>query len=74
MSYCPSQDWDRYCAMTEPAEECPQCGGDNLNEETEEPAFAEAPDFCSRKCLETFIAAEAKAEADVDDADSMQQW
>lgn len=61
MSYCPSHDWDRYLALNEPAEECPQCGEPNFDEDTGAPVFPGEPDFCSQKCADEWTAAEKAA-------------
>lgn len=67
MNYCPSQDWDRYCDMTDMPEDCPVCGKPNWDEDTEEDICPEAPGFCSVECqakYEKMCEEEAKAEAE----------
>jgi hypothetical protein len=53
-SYCPSQDWDRYCADQETPEVCPMCGEENCTEEGE-PVCKEAEAFCSTKCRDEYV-------------------
>jgi hypothetical protein len=58
MNYCPSHDWDRYCRDNEGPEECPMCKAPNADDEGD-PVCKEAPDFCSVKCSDEYLAAEA---------------
>jgi hypothetical protein len=53
VAYCPSHDWDRYCAAQELPEQCPVCGRDNADEEGE-PVYAPDPAFCSQACAEQY--------------------
>ena len=46
-------------------EVCPQCGRNNSNEEGE-PVCVDAPDFCSVACQDTYVAAEAEYEREID--------
>jgi predicted nucleic acid-binding Zn ribbon protein len=54
-SYCPSQDWDRYCVGQEMPEECPVCGEENSTEDGM-PVLPTNPAFCSKKCAEDYMA------------------
>lgn len=49
----------------EPPEACPQCGADNSDEDGKI-VCADAPDFCSVACQETYLAAEAEYERELD--------
>jgi len=49
----------------EPPEACPQCGADNSDEDGK-PVCADAPDFCSVACQETYLSAEAEYEQELD--------
>ena len=46
-------------------EVCPQCGCNNSNEEGV-PVCVDAPDFCSVACQDTYVAAEAEYEREID--------
>ena len=46
-------------------ETCPQCGAAN-SDESGAPVCADAPDFCSVACQETYLAAEAEYEREMD--------
>ncbi len=48
-----------------PEGKCPQCGAINSDEEGT-PVCADAPDFCSVACQETYLAAEARYEREMD--------
>jgi len=52
-SHCPSQDWDKYCDSQEIPEQCPECGGENANEEGE-PLDPKHPAFCSVQCADVY--------------------
>lgn len=40
--------------MTDLPDECPVCKGENYDEDTDEPIFAEDPAFCSKKCADKY--------------------
>lgn len=73
MAHCPSHDWDRYCALMDPPEQCPVCGADNADAEGE-PVYAGDPAYCSQACAEIAEAwAQAEAEAEAEEYERLRR-